>query len=217
MQPSADCDLCPRLAAFRGQNQQQFPRYFNNPVPSFGSLDARLLIVGLAPGLHGANQSGRPFTGDYAGDVLYPALLKHGFASGQFAARADDGLLLKDCRISNAVRCVPPANKPLPTEIKTCRPFLQQEMAAMPDLQVILALGGIAHASVLASLKHSLGQKVAAFPFGHGTQYPIGGITLLSSYHTSRYNMNTGRLSRAMFDEIIATCRLLVAKPHIAC
>ena len=147
-EPARDCPLCPRLAQFRADNRKAFPTYFNGPVPTFGDADARLLIVGLAPGLHGANQTGRPFTGDYAGDLLYATLLKHGLAKGTYGQRADDGLELVDCAITNAVRCVPPQNKPLPLEINTCRPFLTATIESMPHLRAILALGKIAHDSV---------------------------------------------------------------------
>lgn len=197
--PAADCSLCPRLAAFRAQNQQKFPAYHNAPVPSFGSADARLLIVGLAPGLHGANQTGRPFTGDYAGDLLYATLLRYGFAAGAYRQRPDDGLTLRDCRIVNAVRCVPPQNKPETAEIAACRPFLNGELTGMPKLRAILALGLIAHKSTLAAC----GYKQSAFAFGHGARHPLqNGVMLYNSYHCSRYNTNTGRLTEAMFHQV---------------
>ncbi len=201
--PSADCPLCPRLAKFRAENRRAFPEFFNDPVPSFGARDAPLLIVGLAPGLKGANRTGRPFTGDYAGDLLYSSLKRHGLARGEYKARADDGLELVDVRITNAVRCVPPENKPLPAEINTCRQFLSAEIAAMPKLKAILALGAVAHYSVLTALK----VKKKDHPFAHGARYEIGKITLLASYHCSRYNTNTGVLTEAMFDAVVAAAK----------
>lgn len=195
-----DCPLCPRLAGFRADNRARFPTWHNAPVPSFGSLDARLLIVGLAPGLRGANQTGRPFTGDYAGDTLYAALSRHGLARGTYGESPDDGLSLVDTRITNAVRCVPPENKPTPAEIKTCRPFLDAEIASMPNLKLILALGLVSHRSIAARFK----VPASRLPFKHGLAQPLpGGITLVASYHCSRYNTNTGRLTEAMFDAVI--------------
>ncbi|MCB1561962.1 MAG: uracil-DNA glycosylase [Alphaproteobacteria bacterium] len=197
--PSSDCALCPRLAAFRTENRAAFPDKFNAPVPSFGPADARLLIVGLAPGLRGANFSGRPFTGDYAGDLLYATLLKFGFAKGTYRAVKDDGLELTGTRITNAVRCVPPENKPTTAEMNTCRPFLKEEIESMPNLRVIVSLGLISHNAVLKSL----GQKISAFPFGHGVQHDMGGeLSLIDSYHCSRYNTNTGRLTTEMFEDV---------------
>jgi uracil-DNA glycosylase family 4 len=206
--PVHDCPLCPRLADFRSANRLAHPDWFNAPVPPFlpGEPvdEPRLLIVGLAPGLRGANRTGRPFTGDFAGDTLYAALLRHGFARGAYEARPDDGLALVDCRITNAVRCVPPENKPVGQEIAACRPFLLAEIAALKRLKVILALGAIAHQAVLASLK--LPQRSAAF--GHGAIHALpGGLTLADSYHCSRYNTNTGRLTIEMFDRVIAAIR----------
>lgn len=199
--PSHDCPLCPRLAAFRAAHRAAEPAWFNGPVPSWGAADAALLVVGLAPGLRGANRTGRPFTGDFAGEVLYPALIRHGFAAGRFAARTDDGLELVGCRITNAVRCVPPANKPTPLEAATCRTFLTGELAGPTPPLLILALGRIAHEAVL----RALGAAMARHPFGHGVAHPMpGGQTLLSSFHTSRYNVNTGKLTPAMFDEVVA-------------
>lgn len=198
-QPAKDCDLCPRLAEFRAANRQAFPGKFNAPVPSFGPEDARLLIVGLAPGLRGANFTGRPFTGDYAGELLYDTLLKFGFAKGVYGARADDGLTLADCRITNAVQCVPPENKPVGAEIKNCQPFLERELRSLPDLKIILALGKIAHDAVLRSTGH----KLSAFGFTHGGMHTLqGGVILAGSYHCSRYNTNTGRLTAAMFHDV---------------
>ncbi len=201
--PSADCPLCPRLAKFRAENRRAFPEFFNDPVPSFGARDAPLLIVGLAPGLKGANRTGRPFTGDYAGDLLYSSLKRHGLARGEYKARADDGLELVGVRITNAVRCVPPENKPLPAEINTCRQFLSAEIAAMPKLKAILTLGAVAHYSVLTALK----VKKKDHPFAHGARYEIGKIPLLASYHCSRYNTNTGVLTEAMFDAVVAAAK----------
>lgn len=204
--PSAQCPLCPRLVAFREANQAKFPHFYNGAVPPFGPLDAQLLVVGLAPGLKGANASGRPFTGDFAGVVLYGALKKHGFARGEYQARADDGFELVNARITNAVRCVPPENKPTPAEAKTCNPFLVSEIGAMKNLKVILSLGLTSHQAVLKTLK----QKQSAFKFGHGAEHRIGSITLLDSYHTSRYNVQTGRLTEAMFDGIMQQARQLI-------
>jgi uracil-DNA glycosylase family 4 len=201
--PPANCSLCPRLAAFRRSNRSEYPDFFNDPVPSFGSLDARLLIVGLAPGLKGANRTGRPFTGDYAGELLYGTLARHGLARGTYGARSDDGLELLGVRISNAVRCVPPENKPLPIEIRTCRQFLIAEIGAMPNLKVILALGQISHDSVASALE----LKRKDHPFGHGARREHGRLTLLASYHCSRYNTNTGVLTEAMFDAVISAAK----------
>ena len=202
-QPPADCPLCPRLLEFRHANRKAFPEFFNEPVPSFGALDARLLIVGLAPGLKGANRTGRPFTGDYAGELLYGSLKRHGLARGTYGARADDGFELIGVRISNAVRCVPPENKPLPIEIKTCRTFLIAEIDAMPNLKAILALGQISHDSVTSVL--SLKKKDHRFT--HGSRYECEKLTLLASYHCSRYNTNTGVLTEAMFDAVMAAAK----------
>jgi uracil-DNA glycosylase family 4 len=202
-QPPPDCPLCPRLAEFRRKNRAQFQAFFNDPVPSFGALGAKLLIVGLGPGLKGANRTGRPFTGDYAGETLYRTLQSHGLARGHYRAERDDGFELLGVRISNAVRCVPPENKPMPAEIATCRPFLVNEIAAMKNLKAILALGGIAHASVLTALKC----KKKDHPFGHGARSANGGLSLIASYHCSRYNTNTGVLTQAMFDTVIAAAK----------
>jgi uracil-DNA glycosylase family 4 len=203
--PPKDCPLCPRLAAFRDQNQQKFPAYWNGPVPSFGPLDASILIVGLAPGLHGANQTGRPFTGDWAGDLLYATLLKFGLAKGKYEERASDPLKLVDTRIANAVRCVPPQNKPEPGEINTCRQFLISELETLPKVKVILALGKIAHDSTLKTL----GARIAAHPFKHGVAYDVGRFKLISSYHCSRYNTNTGVLTTPMFEKVVQDARKL--------
>ncbi|GFZ80192.1 uracil-DNA glycosylase [Elstera cyanobacteriorum] len=206
--PAHDCPVCPRLAAFRAANAAAYPSFFNSPVPSWGDIGAGLLIIGLAPGLKGANQTGRPFTGDYAGDTLYGALLRHGFAHGTYGRSPDDGMVLTGCRIANAVRCVPPENKPTPDEINRCRPFLIGELEAQPKTGVILALGTIAHQSLL----RSLGIPVARFKFAHGAEHRLAdGRVLIDSYHCSRYNTNTGRLTEAMFDAVIARCRALLA------
>lgn len=203
------CPLCPRLVAFRKQNQDSYPHFHNAPVPSFGEVSAQLLVVGLAPGLKGANATGRPFTGDYAGEVLYPALLKYIFASGTYGANPQDGLVLVDSRITNAVRCVPPENKPETVEIKTCNAFLRQEIASMRNLKVILVLGNIAHKAVLLAS----GLKQSHFSFAHGAVDTLpSGVTLLSSYHCSRYNINTGRLTVEMFDAVMHRARELVDK-----
>ncbi len=203
--PVRDCPLCPRLAAFRTDNRRQHPDWFNAPVPSFGPLDARLLIVGLAPGLQGANRTGRPFTGDWAGDLLYATLLKLGLARGAYEERADDSLELVDCRIANSVRCVPPQNKPLPAEIRTCRQFLKSELETLPNVKVILALGKIAHDSVC----DALGVRKSLHPFKHGTVYHFANRALVSSYHCSRYNTNTGVLTTKMFEAVVAEAKAL--------
>jgi uracil-DNA glycosylase family 4 len=198
LQPGRSCPRCPRLAAFRKSWRAKQPTWFNAPVPSFGPLDARLLIVGLAPGLQGANRTGRPFTGDYAGVLLYETLGRYGFSRGTYAAHPDDGLELIDCRITNAVRCVPPDNKPMPTEIATCREFLAATIAEMHKLRAILALGRIAHDSVVTAL----GTKKLAAPFKHGSRHLLGKLALFSSYHCSRYNTNTGVLTPEMFRDV---------------
>lgn len=205
--PPHECDRCPRLVDYRHAQRAREPGWFNAPVPSFGSLsEARLLVVGLAPGVSGANRTGRPFTGDYAGQLLYKTLIAHGFARGVFDARPDDGLTLVDAAVTNAVRCVPPQNKPVGAEINNCRPFLQATMAAMPRLGVILTLGRIAHDQML----RTLGLRLAAHPFKHGATHSWGGPLIVDSYHPSRYNVNTGVLTDAMFAEVVATCRALV-------
>jgi len=199
VEPDCNCPRCPRLAEFLAEHRNAHPDWHNAPVPAFGSLDARLLIVGLAPGLKGANLTGRPFTGDYAGDLLYQTLTETGFARGRYGANADDGLELVDCRITNAVRCVPPQNKPVGAEVAACRPFLADEIAAMPNLQVILSLGGLSHGAVLATL----GQKKSTWKFGHGAEHALPDAPVLfNSYHCSRYNTNTGRLTTAMFRDV---------------
>ncbi len=204
-EPGLDCALCPRLVTFRQAQRAAHPDWHNAPVPSFGDLDARLLIVGLAPGLKGANRTGRPFTGDFAGDLLYATLTKFGFARGAYAARQDDGFTLIDCRVTNAARCVPPENKPLPEEVAACRRFLAAEINSMPRLAAILALGQIAHGAVLAGF----GLRKAGFPFGHGALHRLpDGKLLADSYHCSRYNTNTGKLTVAMFESVFEKLRL---------
>ena len=199
-EPARNCPLCPRLATFREAARTREPTWFNSPVPSFGDPDGRLLIVGLAPGLQGANRTGRPFTGDFAGDLLYATLLEYGFAKGVYQARPDDGLALVDCRISNAVRCVPPQNKPLPLEINTCRQFLSASLLAMPNLRAVVALGRVAHDSMLKVLA----LRAAAAPFAHGAIHPAGALKLYDSYHCSRYNTNTRVLTPEMFRSVFA-------------
>ncbi|MCP3465906.1 MULTISPECIES: uracil-DNA glycosylase [unclassified Bradyrhizobium] len=198
--PDRDCPLCPRLVAFREANRAREPSWHNAPVAPFGDVKARLLIVGLAPGMQGANRTGRPFTGDYAGDLLYATLIEYGFAKGAYQARPDDGLKLVDCRIANAVHCVPPQNKPLPAEINTCRTFLAANLETMPNLRAIVALGRIAHDTVLKPL----GLKGAQAPFGHGAVHQAGALRLYDSYHCSRYNTNTGVLTPEMFRKVFA-------------
>ena len=202
-EPDRNCPLCPRLSGFREAARAREPQWFNSPVPPFGDANGRLLIVGLAPGLQGANRTGRPFTGDYAGDLLYATLLEYGFARGVYQARPDDGLALVDCRIGNAVHCVPPQNKPLPAEINTCRPFLSATIEDMPNLRAIVALGRIAHDSTLKAL----GIRNAAAPFGHGAIHPAGTRKLYDSYHCSRYNTNTRVLTPEMFRNVFAQVR----------
>lgn len=210
LDPPLDCDLCPRLKGFIDHHRVENPAFFNAPVPSWhpegGLNDTRLLVIGLAPGLKGANQTGRPFTGDWAGDLLYATLKKFGFAHGEFEARADDSLSLKDCSITNAVRCVPPQNKPVGAEINTCRQFLRKTIEAMPNLAVIVTLGKISHDSTA----RTLGERVAAVPFGHGAEHVMAGRNVISSYHCSRYNTNTGRLTQEMFENVFARARKLV-------
>jgi uracil-DNA glycosylase family 4 len=209
-EPPPDCRQCPRLAAFRDRYRAEEPHWFNAPVPSFGTTGARLLIVGLAPGLKGANRTGRPFTGDYAGDLLYSTLLSFGLAEGAYGADPADGLTLRDCMISNAVRCVPPENKPTPEEIATCRPYLQARIASLPDLRAILALGRIAHDQTLAAL----GLRKAAHGFAHGAQHALSErLTLFDSFHCSRYNTNTGRLTPGMFHAVFHSIRGHLDRP----
>jgi uracil-DNA glycosylase len=199
-EPDRNCPLCPRLSGFRAANRARDPEGFNSPVPSFGDPAARLLIVGLAPGLQGANRTGRPFTGDFGGELLYATLLEYGFAKGRYQARPDDGFTLVDCRISNAVRCVPPQNKPLPTEINACRPFLSATFGTMPRLRAIVALGRVAHESTVKAL----GLRSSAAPFAHGAIHQADTLKLYDSYHCSRYNTNTGVLTEQMFHAVFA-------------
>lgn len=207
--PPSDCDLCPRLKAFRDDNARKNPDWFNAPVPSFGPIDAPLLIVGLAPGLKGANLTGRPFTGDYAGDLLYATLLERGFAKGRYNKVATDGLQLDQCRITNAVRCVPPQNKPTGPETRTCSAFLNSEIGAMKNLRAILALGGLSHGAVLSVL----GQRKASYKFGHQARHDLdSGLVLFDSYHCSRYNTNTGKLTQQMFDNVFKDIRRFLDK-----
>lgn len=198
--PSPDCGLCPRLAEFRHLWRAREPSWFNSPVPSFGSAQARLLIVGLAPGLRGANRTGRPFTGDYAGDLLYETLLEFGFASGQYGASPDDGLVLTGSRLTNGVRCVPPENKPTGAEIVSCRQFLIGTLAEMENVRAIVALGRIAHDTTV----RALGRTPSRVPFSHGGQHDINGVRLFDSYHCSRYNTNTRVLTPEMFKALFA-------------
>lgn len=194
----ADCRLCRRLADYRDGVAQREPGWFNGAVPSFGDSGGRLAVVGLAPGVSGANRTGRPFTGDHAGQLLYATLARHGFSNDRFAADPADGLQLVDCLVTNAVRCVPPQNKPVGAEINTCRQFLAARLAAMPNLRAVVALGRIAHESVV----RALGARPSAVPFGHGSEGAVGAVTLFGSYHCSRYNTNTGRLTEQMFDDV---------------
>ena len=205
-EPPRNCPLCPRLVDYRQDNIRQNPDWWNGPAPSFGDPDARLLVVGLAPGRTGANRTGRPFTGDGAGWILYETLIKTGFAKGTYDARTDDGLQLVDCMITNAVRCAPPLNKPQPVEEVTCRPYLQARLAALPRLKVIVTLGDVSRRSVLKTL----GLPGSALPTGHGVEGEAGGYRLINSYHCSRLNTNTGRLTPEMFETIFIRARALI-------
>ena len=206
-EPNFDCPLCPRLLKFRQANQAANPEWHNAPVRSFGETDVRLLIVGLAPGLRGANLTGRPFTGDYAGELLYATLLEFGFASGRYEARIDDSLQLVDCMITNAVRCVPPENKPTPAEITTCRHYLTARIAQMPNLEAIVALGRVAHDSTLSALEC----RKSSFPFAHAARHALPSkVVLFDSFHCSRYNTNTRRLTPEMFQAVFAAVRDVV-------
>jgi uracil-DNA glycosylase len=209
-EPDKNCPLCPRLVAFRNENRSAHPDWFNGAVPSFGSDTARLLVVGLAPGRKGANRTGRPFLGDFAGELLYPTLLKAGLARGRHDLAEPDALRLEDCMISNAVRCVPPQNKPKPEEIAHCRRFLHGRIAALPNLISLLALGRIAHDAIL----DALGLKKRDFPFAHGLKHTLPcGLSLFDSYHCSRQNTNTGRLTAAMFEKVVADAAASLSKP----
>jgi uracil-DNA glycosylase family 4 len=207
VEPPRDCPLCPRLVAYRRQNQHDHPDWWNGPAPSFGDPDARLLIVGLAPGRTGANRTGRPFTGDYAGVLLYETLIKKGFATGRYEARPDDGLKLVDCMISNAVRCAPPGNKPETSEEANCRPFLAAQIAALPRLKVIVTLGDVAR----RNLMRALGLKASAGVGGHGARAEAAGLVVINSYHCSRLNTNTGRLTPAMFEAVFDAAKAELA------
>ena len=205
-EPPRDCPLCPRLVAYRQTNQAQNPDWWNGPAPSFGDPQARLLVAGLAPGRTGANRTGRPFTGDHAGWMLYDTLTKTGFANGKFDARVDDGLELIDCMVTNAVRCAPPGNKPETSEENTCRPFLTARLEALPRLKVIVTLGDVARRNVLKAL----GLKASAGIPGHGTEFQAGPYIVLNSYHCSRLNTNTGRLTAEMFETVFQRARALI-------
>jgi uracil-DNA glycosylase family 4 len=198
IEPNKNCSKCRRLYNFRKKNQSNNPDWFNAPVPTFGELSSSLLIVGLAPGLQGANKTGRPFTGDYAGDLLYKTINKFNFSKGKYAGTIDDSLKLKDCTITNAVRCVPPQNKPISEEINNCNNFLKKTIEIHKNLKVIIALGLIAHKSIISAL--SLKQKL--YKFKHGNKHKIDNLILIDSYHCSRYNTNTGRLNQEMFEKI---------------
>ena len=207
-----DCPLCPRLVAYRQENAKLEPDWFNAPVPSFGDERAELLVVGLAPGRTGANRTGRPFTGDWAGDLLYATLAEFGFSEGEYAGDPGDGLTLRRAMISNAVRCAPPENKPVGAEINACRPFLESRLKSLPALKAIITLGKISHDSTV----RALGLKLAAHPFGHAANYQLDTnslgrpVQLISSYHCSRYNTNTGRLTADMFRDVFAMARSVV-------
>jgi uracil-DNA glycosylase family 4 len=205
-EPPRDCPICPRLVAYREVNRAAHPDWWNGPAPSFGDADARLLVVGLGPGRQGANRTGRPFTGDYAGVLLYETLIKLGFARGRYEARPDDGLELIDCMITNAVRCAPPGNKPETSEEANCRPFLTARIAALPRLKVIVTLGDVSRRNVL----RALGLKASAGVAGHGSEFQAGRYTVLNSYHCSRLNTNTGRLTPEMFEAVIARAKALI-------
>jgi uracil-DNA glycosylase family 4 len=202
-EPPRDCPRCPRLVAYREATTARQPDWYNGAVHSFGDPDGRLLVLGLAPGVSGANRTGRPFTGDYAGTLLYATLTRFGFANGRFAADPGDGLELHDCLVSNAVRCVPPQNKPTPAEIATCRDFLVARLAALPRLRAIVCLGRVAHETLL----RTLGLRLALHPFSHGGVHSVGDLAIFDSYHCSRYNTNTGRLTAAMFESVFAAVR----------
>lgn len=201
--PGRDCPNCPRLVHYRLEQRGLHPDWFNSPVPSFGDADAHLLIVGLAPGVQGANRTGRPFTGDFAGDLLYGTLIKFGFATGVFKADPKDGLTLQRTMITNAVRCVPPQNKPLPAEIRSCNSFLRLRISALPRLRAVVALGRIAHDGLLTALD----VRKAAYPFGHGACHHIGGLRVFDSYHCSRYNTNTRVLTPEMFENVFGAVK----------
>lgn len=210
-EPDFDCDLCPRLVEYRNHYRKEAPDWHNAPVPSWSAPDpaVKLLIIGLAPGLKGANRTGRPFTGDFAGDLLYQTLCKFGFAQGKYGLAPDDGLQLVDCAITNAVRCVPPQNKPIGAEVNNCRPFLINTLKRFPNLQILLTLGKIAHDTTA----RTLGVRVASVPFAHNNTHSMADFTVVSSYHCSRYNTNTGRLTEAMFESVFETIRARLDNP----
>lgn len=201
-----DCRACPRLAAFLDDVKARYPDYYCRPVPPFGDAGARLLVVGLAPGLHGANRTGRPFTGDHAGILLYEMLHQFGFSTRQESEAADDGLELVNARITNAVKCLPPENKPVGAEVNTCNAYLANELSALEPGSVVLALGGIAHKAII----RALGLRQADYKFGHNALHDLGDAYLLDSYHCSRYNTNTGRLTRDMFEAVFAKAKDLL-------
>ena len=202
-----DCRACPRLADFLDDVQSRYPDYYCRPVPPFGDGDARLLIVGLAPGMHGANRTGRPFTGDHAGILLYKMLHRYGFSSDEESLAADDSLELTNCRITNAVKCLPPDNKPVGAEINNCNEFLANELRAMPAGSVLIALGGIAHRAIIKAL----GLRQADYKFGHEAEHRLGELIMVDSYHCSRYNTNTGRLTEAMFANVFARAKAILS------
>jgi uracil-DNA glycosylase family 4 len=203
-----NCRACPRLSAFLDEVKARYPEYYCGPVPPFGADEARFLIVGLAPGMHGANATGRPFTGDHAGILLYQMLHKHGFSTRPQSGSSDDDLKLIDCRITNAVKCLPPENKPVGAEINTCNVFLERELQALPPGSLVMALGGIAHRAIVKAM----GLRQADYKFGHAASHDLGHFRVLDSYHCSRYNTNTGRLTEAMFDAVFAQARALLDK-----
>lgn len=205
-EPGRDCALCPRLVAYRQENRARNPEWWNGPAPSFGDAQARLLVLGLAPGRTGANRTGRPFTGDHAGVMLFETLLTTGFARGRYGAHPDDGLALVDCMISNAVRCAPPGNRPETAEEAACRPFLAARLAALPRLEVIVTLGDVARRNLL----RALGLPASAGISGHGAEFTAGPYRVVNSYHCSRLNTNTGRLTPAMFEAIFRRARSLL-------
>ncbi len=208
-EPPRDCPLCPRLVAYRHACQAEFPNWWNAPVQAFGDPQAWLAIIGLAPGKHGANRTGRPFTGDASGPLLYETLAKFGLTDGTYAAKIDDDLSLKGAMIVNAVKCLPPENKPTPEEVRTCRPFLERQLAALPNVRVVVALGAIAHQSAVKVL----GGRLPKATFGHLNEHRMpGGRMLIDSYHCSRYNQNTGRLTPEMFEAVFARARVLQAE-----
>lgn len=206
-EPKANCRLCPRLVEFRKKNRKIYPDHFNGAVPSFGDEDARILVIGLAPGLQGANKTGRPFTGDFSGDLLFRCLTKMGWSNAQNQNHPDDGFELHDVMITNAVRCVPPENKPIGEEVNNCRPFLMARMDALKNLKVLFALGKVAHDATV----RNFGFRLADFPFAHKAVHALpNGLTLIDSYHCSRYNVNTGRLTEAMFMDALTAVKAIV-------